>query len=160
MQHKKCCKCGKSKNFSDFQRRKRNSDGLTTRCKSCIKEDKIDYIKRNQHRTWSQQTLSGHRLNGNIINITIEELTTHAKKIQFCVMCGKKLDWSITGRVSSHHDSPSLDRTNNENTVNMDSIEIICHECNTTKGRRTKDEFIDYCRRVALLKKSGESFYD
>lgn len=54
MKIKKCTKCKKDKLFSEFYKNKRKPNGLESRCKSCITEDrkiKIDKISA-YHRQW------------------------------------------------------------------------------------------------------------
>lgn len=155
-QSKVCSKCKVKQPINNFHIRKRNKDGRTSWCKSCTSKDKQRYLIVHPHRTWAQQTLAGHRYNGYKINISIDKLTELAKQTKNCKMCNKELCWTVKGRKHAHHDSPSLDRVDNEVIIDESNIQIICHQCNTTKGYRTLDEFIDYCRKVGDLRKSNE----
>jgi 5-methylcytosine-specific restriction endonuclease McrA len=44
--------------------------------------------------------------------------------------------------------SPTLDRINNENIVNLDNAYICCCECNRTKSNRTLNGFSEYMKNV------------
>ncbi len=45
---KKCTKCKKEKEISDFHKHKKTKDGLSCRCKECSLEDKREYYKNNK----------------------------------------------------------------------------------------------------------------
>ena len=45
--------------------------------------------------------------------------------------------------------TPTLDRINNNGVLTLKNTQIICMQCNTTKGSRTMKEFISYCAMVA-----------
>jgi len=155
-QLKLCSKCKVLQPLNNFHIRRKNKDGRTGWCKSCTSADKQRYLTSHPHRIWSQQTLAGHRQMGYIINISINELTELSKVSPVCNMCGKELCWTVKGRKHAHHDSPSLDRINNEKELKNNNIQIICHQCNTTKGTRTYNEFIDYCSIICKLNKRSD----
>jgi hypothetical protein len=101
----------------------------------------IDYIKK-----WCKGTIASHNARGFEIAFTREQLQEHVMKIDKCVYCKRTLDWSSATRLSPL--TPSLDRIDLKNKITLYNIDIICHQCNATKGSRTKGEFIKYCRLV------------
>lgn len=54
---KKCTKCKIDKSYEDFQTEKRKTDGVTSRCKICLNEDKKYYLdqKRDQIRKYNRK---------------------------------------------------------------------------------------------------------
>ena len=59
---KKCTKCGKRKNISQFNNKKSTKDGLTCWCKSCCVEDASRWIKENpkRHMVFVKKWQVGH----------------------------------------------------------------------------------------------------
>jgi 5-methylcytosine-specific restriction endonuclease McrA len=47
-----------------------------------------------------------------------------------------------------HSDSPTIDRVNNGNELNINNVQIICRDCNLSKGTKSHDEFVLYCRAI------------
>jgi len=163
---KTCTRCGETKVISEFGISPRYADGFRTWCKECCKEDhKIYYLKNRKkinektskrqkekpREYWAYSTMCGHRSRGCVVIVTKEELIALAYSSFNCGICGCLLDWSLIGKNGSPcSSSPSLDRINQENTLTMDNIQIICSKCNVTKNDRTMQEFIDYCTMVTL----------
>ena len=113
------------------------------RNKERIKKQQKSWKLKNPFRVWAILSRRSHRINGHIVEISNSELEKIAKNTPFCHYCGCNLDYApYKGR---RFDTPSLDRINNEKTINMDTVQIICKRCNYTKADRTHDEFIDYC---------------
>lgn len=161
---KVCSGCGIKKPLSDFNKHSANKDGYYGRCKDCCKQwvnnnkDKVNATQRrydinHPERTWCRSSLTSHLRSGYIVNITVEQLEKLAQQTHLCKYCGVKLDYtrgSKDGRMQLS--SPSLDRKNNDNEMNINNVQIICHECNRTKGKRTDEEFINYCKKVSEAK--------
>jgi len=89
------------------------------------------------------------------MRITIDELTDIIKSVNHCYLCKCKLDWS-PGKGRTMPNSPTIDRLDNERFIDKNNIAIICHECNTIKGRRTLNEFLDYCELITNRHRSGK----
>ena len=168
---KQCTKCKQVKIEIEFYKiNGKTKDGLTCYCKECCKissnnwrknnpikykETKIKYIQKFPKRFWADKTLRDHKNRGNIINITFNDLCDLVKNINNCEICESKLEWNyINKKGKTQYNSPSLDRKNNENIINIDNIMILCHKCNSTKRNRTLGEFIEYCKNV--VKKFGD----
>jgi 5-methylcytosine-specific restriction endonuclease McrA len=100
-------------------------------------------------RYWAQRRLKSHRHCGYETKLSITELTKFAENAQVCAICERPLDWFGTKRLGGL--SPTLDRTNNENILTLNNIQIICFECNVTKGKRTMREFVNYCHMIASM---------
>jgi len=163
-----CTKCKTEKSADQFSKTLYTSTGLKSWCKTCCNNlakgeqsykyriknrDKLnnkakERIRKNPYRTWATSTLKTHRKKY-IINITIDELIKFINNIANCQICECELDWNVgTKDGKSKLNSPSLDRINNEDIININNIQIICVNCNKTKGSRTMDGFIKYCRTV------------
>lgn len=64
-----------------------------------------------------------------------------------CAICGKLLRWE-RGYGKCAHDSPTLDRIDNENFIDVNNTQILCHRCNTAKGDLDMSSFVSYCEMV------------
>jgi len=159
-----CSKCNIKKPLSMFDKNKRNKDGYYGMCKECRKHwvnnnrDKVNATQRRYNinhpeRTWCRSSITNHLRCGYEVNITIEQLIDLAQKTNICKYCGVKLDYTTGNKGGRMQiESPSLDRKNNDSEMNVDNVQIICHECNRTKGKRTDEEFINYCKKVGEIK--------
>lgn len=105
--------------------------------------------EKNPQRYWINKTLAHHREQGYKIFITADELEEYISDKKYCELCGKELSWFNT---KTSLDSPSLDRLNGEKIITKDNIQLLCHECNTTKGTRTQEEFFEYCENILRRK--------
>jgi 5-methylcytosine-specific restriction endonuclease McrA len=97
--------------------------------------------------TWCS-TLHRHKYKGISINITTAELFEYVKDINTCKMCGKILNWTKNGKKGATHDSPTLDRIDNEDYIDLNNIQILCYQCNAGKQKMTNDEYINQCKMV------------
>lgn len=104
----------------------------------------IEYYRKNRIRNWVIQTIRNHKSRGYQVNILPDELEKMAKKTMYCPICKCELKWKI-GKLCN--ESPTLDRINNKNIIDKDSIWIICNKCNGSKRNRTLKEFNDYCKK-------------
>ena len=106
----------------------------------------------NPERCWLVASLANHRRKGFIIDLPMPELLRRAKETKCCPLCGVKFLWKSRqpGRTCSLN-VPTLDRTNNQRVLTLQTVQIICLLCNTTKGPRTMVQFRRYCRRIAGL---------
>jgi hypothetical protein len=103
---------------------------------------------RPYYQRWVQQVLKSHKSRGYIINIAWQELMEYAKTITHCPLCGCKLRSEKTYGSKAELDSPSLDRINNEDIIDLEHCWIICLGCNIAKRERTLTEFLEYCKMV------------
>jgi len=161
MKTKFCKKCKKEKDISEFSKYKRAKDGLYYQCKECNKEYSKEYYEKNKERIkkrelkrinknpkklWCQQTINGHKYRGYEVLFNWQELYLIVEKSEYCLFCNNLLDWSFGNRHSDN--SPTLDRTNNDNVLTLRNIQILCRKCNTTKYNRTMKQFIEYCKMI------------
>lgn len=100
----------------------------------------------NPWQYWAQNTHRSHKWSGYIMNISILDLKQMALATIKCPICDKILNWH---NDKMKDDSPSLDRINNDSEININNVQIICIQCNTTKNARTMLDFVSYCRMVA-----------
>lgn len=165
MKTKLCNGCGEEKPLIDFDKRNDRTNGVQSHCKQCKKiehqlwvannperkaELQRDWKRKNPKRYWCNKTLGHHRESGFIVTITTDELLNYVKEKNTCELCGKLLSFEHTKTCI---DSPSLDRINNEKELTKNNIQLLCHQCNTTKGIRTKEEFFNYC--IHILRRNG-----
>jgi hypothetical protein len=161
MTTKICNDCGEKKSISNFYKR---GNGFYGSCKLCMskkskkwKDDnkEIVYLKnrewvnKNRKRVWGLVTLSGHKKKFEV-KLTIDELMEYIDKKEYCELCGKKIEFF---NASHAHNSPSLDRKNNDSCITKENIQFICFECNTMKGTKTNDELLEYC--LMIVKRHG-----
>lgn len=166
----KCTRCGKVKQRKHFAVCGRAARGTQDWCKKCMAEYHAEYAQNNREklrkdafdyynrtpRAWAGMALRSHRKKGQIVNITTDELYNLALDKKTCPICGKVLSWGgKNGRIRSH--SPSLDRINNENELNLSNVWIICARCNAAKGGMTMKEFVEYCELVVSRMKNDAS---
>jgi len=116
--------------------------GNSQRCKDAHSR----WVDRNPHLVWARSTLKSHAYRGNAVVITVKELVKLANETTECEFCGTPLKF-IYG-IGHRQDGPTLDRLQNSKTLTKENIAIICKRCNTSKGDRTMDEFINYCRKI------------
>jgi hypothetical protein len=90
---------------------------------------------------WAQKSLRRHERLGFAVSVTIEELVNLASRTNFCPYCGVALDFA-SGKGIVRPNSPTVDRVNSEATMRLDNIQIICHACNSAKGKTPHAEFI------------------
>jgi len=140
---KYCNRCWEYKAINEFLINKRNKDIATefSWCEECRK----DITER--HRLWASNTLSSHKGRGFKVNIPLEELQHLAIETLYCPVCGDKIDWSLN-KGKHTENSPTLDRKENENTINLENSWIICYRCNRAKGKNSLPEFVMYCETV------------
>jgi hypothetical protein len=174
MEQFKCTKCGKIKDESSFRpmtgkmklTRKRS---VRYWCKECeseyIKSDLNKILSSNRNKRariahpkklWAQNTIGQHKMRGFNVSLSWRTLVILADSIDNCPICGCKLDWTVnTKQQKAKHNSPSLDRINNETEITDNNSWIICHRCNVTKSDRTLIEFYNYCENI--LKRRNEN---
>jgi len=158
-----CTICGEEKPDEEFYftgGRKAQRGVRRQQCKTCMSKRQKDNFNSHMvashkhqrlypHRVWAASVISRHKCRGYKIDITINQLESMALKTEVCPICGVTLDYSrLTKDGKNQHNSPSIDRKNNGDTLSKLSVWIICKECNTTKGRRTMKQFIEYCKMV------------
>ena len=132
--------------------RKRSNELAQIRYQKCDKKrkEKIlkghkEYYRKHRYLIWASSTLRNHKIKGYIINLPRIDLEKMAKNTIHCPLCGCELKWNFG---ASHSNSPTLDRIDNEDIINKNSVWIICRQCNTTKGSRSLKEFSDYCKMI------------
>jgi len=137
-----------------FNKSSNSKSGYSSWCSDCSKtcisqsaESKREYAKNfkmnNPISSWITTTLSGHKYKGYILHITHKELYDYVVNKKHCELCGKELMWGNT--PYNKHNSPSLDRKNNENVITINNIMLLCNKCNTMKQNLSYDELMNWC---------------
>lgn len=163
----RCTRCKKTKNESDFRpmtgkMKKERKRSVRYWCRECeseyIKSDLNKLLASNRNKRariahpkklWAQNTIGQHKMRGFNVLLSWRTLVILADKINNCPICGCELDWSVnTKQQKVKHNSPSLDRMNNELEITDKNSWIICHRCNVTKSDRTLKEFYEYCENI------------
>lgn len=150
---KKCSCCKEIKSRTEFYKRRDSKDGLRNVCKLCMIDITKSWHEKKRIESpfyrWAKNTLKGHKHRGYQVNITSEELEDIVSKTKTCQICGCELKRG-NGKVTDI--SPTLDRKNNENVIDINNIMILCNYCNLTKGKRPIIEFIKFCELVVARK--------
>lgn len=100
-----------------------------------------------EKRRWASASIISHKNGGYDVQFTMEELYEAVKTGRHCHLCGIELDFTFG--VGLKINSPTVDRVHNGHVMNIQNVEILCHQCNTAKGRYPVSEFIERCKRVA-----------
>ena len=160
MTTKKCTKCGETKSASEFHREKTGIDGLTSRCRICRnKSHRLD-DRKHPHRKWAYRTLYKHNLKGYEIRISTNELTQTAKQTTHCEICDCELAWFYGNKNGKPlPNSPTLDRINNSNVLSKNTVQILCMNCNASKGARTMKEMLEFCQNFVDKFSIQKCFY-
>lgn len=116
--------------------------------KERIKEYGKKYHKNNYIRIWVNHTLYQHKKRGIMYSPTFkEDLLKKALEKPSCSICHRELEWYSTGKYKTTELSPTLDRINNDNYMDIDNVDIICHKCNTKKNSDTLEENLVWCKQ-------------
>jgi hypothetical protein len=127
-----CVKCGILQNINEFK-------NIISHCNKCQ--------SKKYHRRWSRHTISEHRRRGYIVNFSIDWLEEKTKSSSTCNLCGIALDWRDK-KGMYNKSSPTLDRRNNENELNINNVDIICYSCNSSKQAYPRDAYIKKCKLI------------
>ncbi len=120
--------------------------------KNILYEKKLKLTGKYTLTRWISNILAQHRKKFNV-NIDTLELTEKWKNITHCYICGIKLDWSYN-KKKIQGNSPSIDRINNENFMNINNVQLICTRCNRIKSDNTMDNFIKSCKKIVDYNKN------
>jgi 5-methylcytosine-specific restriction endonuclease McrA len=106
-------------------------------------EAAIGWKRRSPLTAWASASLTRHRIWGFKVLIKTNELVEIASRTPLCSYCGTALDY--TPFKGSHQaNSASVDRVNNEKTMQLGNVQIICMACNGRKGRRTHEQHLEH----------------
>ena len=153
--HQFCARCKEEKLLAEFGNSNRNCRGVVYYCKPCYSIIREEFKVKNPYRNWAQRTHSSHKRCGYKINCSSEDIEKLASESKNCPFCEKELNWN-NNKMS--HDSPSLDRLDNSEELNLSNIMVICQQCNSTKSNRSLDGFLEYCEKIIPnLKKIREN---
>lgn len=150
---KLCPKCRRTRPITEFYRNRSRPDGRHNICRVCrLKEyHRLSYDGERYPRWWAIHTRVEHRRRGRKIIVSIDELAKLAYSTKHCMYCGIELAWNPRGDGLIHPDSPTLDRYDNENELNINNVRIICHPCNAGKGEDTYEDYVKRCRNVVRI---------
>ena len=165
---KKCRGCDRTKNINCFGIDMYRKDGLHHMCLICRRRkrkrdrkenpkkykqfDSNFYARKSYRYWWSAKTISEHRFKGINVQFNLHDLIQFSNQVKNCFYCGINLVWR-KGRKTVHHNTPSLENVNLKRQITLGDILIVCHSCNTTKGKRTLSEFVSFCKTVTKLSK-------
>jgi hypothetical protein len=161
----KICKtCNRELDEKEFTSDKRMIGGKRNTCKQCDRDriyawriknpekfkaiHKKYYTTKDNRKNYCSAAIQ-HKRNSKKyeVIITSKELLAIAISTVYCPICGTKINYE-RGKCKISHDSPSLDRINNEKILTKENCWIICQRCNTTKSDRSMNDFIEYCNTV------------
>lgn len=160
---KKCSRCKKIKLLNEFYNSSGGRDGKNSICRQCMNEynkkryqEDPEFRKRKikatnnwkekyPYKYWARQSLASHKRNGYKIQITTNELEQLVKETTHCFYCGQFFIY----KGSFCETSATLDRIDNGKILTRNSVRIICSKCNMSKGKRTHNEFVEYCSKIS-----------
>jgi hypothetical protein len=159
LKEKECTQCTNVKPRDCF--RLTSKGYLISMCKDCEKvnlnkwrrdhkkmvkqQARRKYINTPRKLIWARGTISNHKKDGIEFKFTPKQLETFVSNINECFFCGKELCWDNN---ASRDNSPSLENLHTKTMLTLSDIVIVCFLCNTTKGKRTFIEFLNYCKDI------------
>lgn len=102
---------------------------------------------------WAQHSITSHRQAGYKMTITKYDLEVLAKQTSNCCYCNTELIYGNGehgGGKKASNQIPTMDRINGDKVITKENIRIICWRCNKTKSNRTHEEFVEYCKNIAI----------
>lgn len=135
MKKKKCWRCKKIKDSSEFYTHKTKKDGLSSECRSCNKERLLDYYQKNK------SILIDYRYR-HMYGITKKEKDEMYKKQKgLCAICHNKMKLPHDCHVDHDHKTGKIRK-------------LLCRDCNHFIGKAKDDiqilkSAIDYLVRCS-----------
>lgn len=149
---KVCFVCKEEKEITEFNthyNKKLKKIVFNSRCNVCKRAGDIKTLNKNKKLTWSGKSICNHEKDGCTVKFDKFQLHEKIKHIEHCNYCNIKLTWGY-GKGHSQS-SPTLDRVNNEKIMTLDNVQVLCRQCNTSKGNRTHAEYIVHCTNMTKL---------
>lgn len=148
---KKCTGCGVEKDLGEFYANKSAKDGLTLRCKICVKKATADWqaqlIENTKIGLIYSMAKSRAKRAGVEFTIKLEDIAVPTK----CPVFGTKLRFNNSGRgYSAKDDSASLDRINPNRGYVKGNVVVVSWKANRTKAGLTPREV---CKLADFYKK-------
>lgn len=153
---KRCSTCGEVKSLNDFHHVPadwRNPSGRESACRECSNKQRQEAMKRPHRKRNHQAATARVRANrqkapGQYTGEDIErQYELQNGLCSYRVLnpnCLVNLSYDTHGYEVDHVIPLSREGTNDP-----DNIELLCAHCNSSKGTKTKDEFIEYLARLA-----------
>lgn len=114
-------------------------------CRARVKE----WSDKNPIQCWAQGVKTSHKRYGIVVNTSIKFLMKLAENTKTCSICGRELDYSRGNKGGKMQpNSPTIDRINNEPSLDENNVWILCSNCNATKNIRPLSDFIEYCKYI------------
>jgi hypothetical protein len=114
-----------------------------------------EYALKYPYYRWACAAINRHKNKHGILAVDFDAywLAELGQKTSHCPIDGKPLRWDYARdfdeRGKARHDSPSLDRTNNELFLAKHNVQIVCFGCNSHKGARSmKKWYVDNLKHV------------
>ena len=136
MESKKCTKCLTEKPLCEFNKQKNTKDGLRYYCKSCWKDYKLDWSRRNKGKV---SKINRKQRYSHCVNY--KETETRYLVTNNCECCGKTFDDTKANHKCVDHKDDQIRG-------------IICHSCNLGIGLLS-DQIEGLEKAINYLKRSG-----
>lgn len=165
---KKCTKCNKSKEFSEFYNSKSTNDGLTYSCKKCMTEYRHKNKKKNKEYARILRETNPQKVRDTNIK-SYRNKDPRIKVFQGCKQRAKarsiyfdlKLEDIvipdkcpylkvpfIIGTKDNYQYTHSIDRIDNSKGYVKDNIEIITMKANSMKNNASNEELIQFAFEI------------
>ena len=151
---KRCSKCKEDLPIKEFGTHTQNRDGFASWCRKCDRKMKRNWCALHPHARWAYVSMACHKRKGCTLKFDRAWLTDKAKEVTHCPWCGDKIKWGPKNG-SVLHNSPTLDRLRNSKIMTKRNVEIVCHRCNSAKGKQTLEEYTEWIKRAAKKLISG-----
>lgn len=147
-----CPKCQRwlPGNLTHFYKAKRMADGLSSYCRKCMREARMESYYRNkgiEKNLTPRAKLAGYknsaRQRGLSWELSAEQFAEHWQSP--CTYCGAEID------------TIGLDRKDNAKGYEPGNVVPACITCNRMKGTQSYDEWVGHIRRVLKMHRARKT---
>jgi len=118
-----------------------------------VKKSREKWSEKNPERRKAFISLWDHRQKGFPVLISSKEAAELLKRAKYCPVCGIEMKY---GNGTACGESPSIDRRNNSPILDIKTINIICHRCNSRKGNKPDALILGHAREEEERKRLAE----
>ena len=115
------------------------------RCLTCENIKSIEYVRIHKKSILLNKAKNRAKKKGLEFNIDVSDVVIP----KICPVLGIDIITDLQGRYT--HNSPSIDRIDNDKGHNIDNFHLACLDCNLKRRRRTDEKFL-FTKQLNIIK--------